>query len=218
MHFKIITIYPDQISNFISYSNLGKAQTKGLIKVDIYNLRDWSTDNYKTIDDKPYGGGPGMVMKIEPIFKALQDIKTEKSFVLLPTPFGKVIKQADISRYYSIGDDRDIIIIAPHFEGVDYRVHQYLIDEEFSIGEYILSGGEVPAIILMDAITRLIPGVLGNPLSLNSETYSDDMTDYPVYTRPEEYMGMKVPEVLLNGNHAEIEKFRNSSRKIINQK
>lgn len=213
IHFDIVTIFPDVISAYTNSSIIKRAQEKKLIKIDIHNLRDWALDKHKSVDDTPYGGGPGMVMKVEPIFNCLKDLKKENSIVMLTTPKGEELVQSKLKEL-SQSKDAHYIILCGHYEGFDQRIHEYLIDYEFSIGEYVLSGGELPALVLVDGITRLIPGVLGNEQSLVSETFNTDSPDYPQYTKPEDFNGWKVPEVLLSGNHKEIEKWRKGTSEI----
>ncbi len=176
------------------------------VRINVRNLRDWSDDNYKTVDDRPFGGGAGMVMRVDVIDRALQELRTPESKVILMDTKGKMYNQKEAE---SLKDEKHLIFIAPHFEGMDHRVHEHLADEIYSIGPYVLSGGELPVMVVVDSICRLMPGVLGNPESLKEESYSDEIAvEYPQYTRPQEYKGWKVPEVLLSGNHKEIEKWR----------
>ncbi len=213
IHFDIVTIFPEVISAYTNSSIIKRAQEKGLIKIDIHNLRDWALDKHRSVDDTPYGGGPGMVMKVEPIFNCLKDLKKEKSIVMLTTPKGERLVQSKLKQL-SETKDAHYIILCGHYEGFDQRVHEYLVDYEFSIGEYVLSGGELPALVLVDGVTRLIPGVLGNEESLVSETFNTDSPDYPQYTKPEEFNRWEVPDVLLSGNHKEIEKWRKMVQEI----
>jgi len=210
IHFDIVTIFPEVISAYINSSIVKRAQDKKLIKIDIHNLRDWALDKHKSVDDTSYGGGPGMVMKVEPIFNCLKDLRKENSIVMLTTPKGEKLVQSKLKEF-SQKEDAHYIILCGHYEGFDQRVHEYLVDYQFSIGEYVLSGGELPALVLIDGITRLIPGVLGNEESLISETFNTDTPDYPQYTKPEIFNGWKVPNVLLSGNHKEIDKWRQQS-------
>jgi tRNA (guanine37-N1)-methyltransferase len=208
MKFDIITIFPNVIQEYIDTGILRIAQEKELVEIKVHDLREWTDDNHRTVDDTPYGGGPGMVMKIEPIFKALEDLRNEKSVVCITTPKGEKLTQAKVENL-SKEKDAHYIIICGRYEGVDQRVHDNLVDFEFSIGEYVLSGGELPALVLVDSITRLIPGVLGNRESLNSESFNQhNRSDYPQYTKPEEFNDWKVPDVLLSGNHKKIDDWR----------
>ena len=208
--FDIITIFPEVISAYINSSIVKRAQEKGLIKINVHNLRDWATDKHRSVDDTPYGGGPGMVMKVEPIFNCLKDLRKENSIVMLTSPKGEKLVQSKLKEL-SKGKDAHYIILCGHNEGFDQRVHDSLVDYEFSIGEYVLSGGELPALVLVDGITRLIPGVLGNEESLVSETFNSDTPDFPQYTKPEDFNGWKVPDVLLGGHHKKIEEWRRAS-------
>ncbi len=208
MKFDIITIFPNVIQEYINTGVLRIAQEKELVEINVHDLRKWTDDKHRTVDDTPYGGGPGMVLKIEPIFKALEELKKENSIVCITTPKGEKLTQKKVQQL-SDNKDSHYIIICGRYEGVDQRVHEHLVDFEFSIGNYVLSGGELPALVLVDSITRLIPGVLGNEKSLESESFSNEKEfDYPQYTKPENFNSWKVPDVLLSGNHEEIKKWR----------
>jgi len=211
MKFDIITIFPNVVQEYINTGILRIAQEKDIIDINVHDLRDWTNDKHKTVDDTPYGGGPGMVMKVEPIFNALKDLKKENTKVLITTPKGEKLTQSKLEEF-SKQTDTHYIIICGRYEGFDQRVHNHLIDYEFSIGDYVLSGGELPALVLVDGITRLIPGVLGNEGSLDSESFNNDMLDFPQYTKPEEFNNWKIPEVLKSGNHEEIKKWRESKK------
>jgi len=211
MKFDIITIFPNVVQEYINTGILRIAQEKDIIDINVHNLRDWTNDKHKTVDDTPYGGGPGMVMKVEPIFNALKDLKKGNTKVLITTPKGEKLTQSKLEEF-SKQTDTHYIIICGRYEGFDQRVHDHLIDYEFSIGDYVLSGGELPALVLVDGITRLIPGVLGNEGSLDSESFNNDMLDFPQYTKPEEFNNWKIPEVLKSGNHEEIKKWRESKK------
>ena len=212
IHFDIVTIFPEVISAYTNSSIIKRAQEKELVKINIHNLRNWAKDKHKSVDDKPYGGGPGMLMKIEPIFNCLKDLKKENSIVILTSPKGEKLTQKKLKEL-SQDTNAHYIILCGHYEGFDQRIHDYLVDYEYSIGDYVLSGGELPALVLVDGITRLIPGVLGNEESLISETFNSDIPDYPQYTKPEEFNGWKVPDILLSGNHKEIKEWRESMSK-----
>ncbi len=206
MKIDIITLFPEMFKGPFEESIIKRAQEKELVEINIHNLRDWATDKHKTLDDRPYGGGGGMVLMVEPIYKALKDLKTKNSKVVLLTPQGKVFNQ---KRAQQLSKLKHLILIAGHYEGFDERIREHLIDEEISIGNYVLTGGELPAMVVIDSIVRLIPGVLGTEESLIDETHTKPgYTKYPVYTRPENFRGWKVPETLLSGNHKEIEKWR----------
>jgi len=205
--FDIVTIFPEVITPYIESSIPKRAQEKGLVKIAVHNLRDWALDKHRSVDDTPYGGGPGMVMKVEPIFNCLKDLRKENSIVMLTSPKGEKLVQSKLKEL-SQSSDAHYIILCGHYEGFDQRIHEHLVDYEFSIGEYVLSGGELPALVLVDGITRLIPGVLGNDQSLISETFNTDTPDFPQYTKPEEFNGWRVPDVLLGGHHKKIEEWR----------
>lgn len=206
--FDILSIFPEMFSSPLSFSLLKKAREKGIINISLYDIRDWADDKHKMTDDAPYGGGCGMVMKLEPVEKALSAIRMddrEDSTVILMTPQGEVFNQQIAAEL--CGKQR-IIILCGRYEGVDERIREHLVDREISIGDYILTGGELAAMVLIDAVSRLVPDFLGNPDSKLSETFSQNLLEYPQYTRPADYKGWKVPDVLLCGNHAEIERWR----------
>ncbi len=208
MKIDVLTIFPEMFEGVFGTSIIGRAIGTGKVEIKIHNLRDWSTDNYKSVDGHPYGGGAGMVMRVDVVEKAVNDLKNENTKVILLDTKGKMYGQQNA---VSLSKAEHLILIAPHFEGVDHRVHENIVDEVFCIGPYVLSGGELPVMVVVDSIVRLIPGALGNAESLTEESFNDGETrEYPQYTRPAEYNGWKVPEVLLSGNHAEIEKWRKS--------
>jgi tRNA (guanine37-N1)-methyltransferase len=191
----------------LSFSLLKKAQEKGLLSINLHDIRNWAEDKHKMTDDAPYGGGCGMVMKVEPVEKALAAVKisTEDSLVVLMTPQGETLNQTIAAE---LAGKKQVVIICGRYEGVDERIRKHLTDREISIGDYILTGGELSALVLIDAVSRLVPGVLGNEESTVSESFSRGLLEYPQYTRPAEYKGWKVPDVLVSGNHAEIELWR----------
>ena len=226
MTFHIITIFPKIFDSYFSESIVKRALKSGKIKIKIHNLRDYTTDRHKTVDDTPYGGGPGMVMKVEPVYKCVKAIFStlestlepssrveKKSRVVLFSAKGKKYTKADARR---LAKYKNLILICGHYEGVDERVAKYLADEEISIGDYVLTGGEVPAMAVVDSVARLLPGVLGNIESAKHESFSrTGYIEHPQYTKPAEFQGWKVPEVLLSGNHKEIEKWRRKNSKQI---
>ena len=212
--FEIITIFPNIIEEYINTGIVRIAREKKLVEINAHDLRKWTKDKHKTVDDTPYGGGPGMIMKVEPIYQAIKELKKENTIVAITTPKGEQLKQKKLVEFSS-NKDLHMIILCGRYEGFDQRIHDYLVDYEFSIGEYVLSGGELPSLILIDGVTRLIPGVLGNEFSLDEETFNDNSLEYPQYTKPEEFNDWKVPEVLLSGNHKEIDNFRKSSKKMV---
>jgi tRNA (guanine37-N1)-methyltransferase len=223
MVFDILTIFPNSFSA-IQESIVKRAVDNDLVRINIWDLRKWTDDPHHSVDDKPFGGGAGMVMKIRPIYRALKDLgvypaRDKKTKIWLTSAKGKMWDQ-ELAKKTSEKLDR-IVLLCGHYEGVDHRVVEHLIDEEISIGEYILSGGEIPAMVIVDSISRLIPGVLGNQESLNEETSFDEgklLPEYPQYTRPaiftsDENDSWNVPEVLLSGDHAKIEKWKEGKRK-----
>ncbi len=206
IRFDILTIFPKMISALTAESIIKRAQDKKKVRIDVHDLRDFSQGNYKQVDDRPFGGGPGMLLMPEPIFKAVKKIKGRRNAkVILACAGGKPLTQK-MARRLSKG--KNIILICGHYEGVDERVRQELVDESISIGDYVLTGGELPAMVVVDAVTRLLPGVLGKDESSQDESFEGGLLEYPQYTRPAEFQGMKVPDVLLSGNHAKIEQWR----------
>ena len=206
MIFSVLTLFPAIFESPLTESIIKKAVDKGAINFNIVNIRDFAEDIHRTCDDSPYGGGPGMVMKVEPICKAMKHVEEtlgKPRFVLL-TPQGRKFDQFTAERFSKLSH---IGLVCGRYEGVDARVLDF-IDEEISVGDYVLSGGEFPALILIDAISRCIPGVLGNEASVVSESFREPLLEYPQYTRPDTFMGMEVPPVLLSGNHEEIRKWR----------
>lgn len=207
MRFDILSIFPEMFESFFGCSLLKKARDKGLLRIEAHNIRDGATDKHRMTDDYPYGGGAGMVMKVEPIARVLESIGAvpgECVRVLL-TPQGEPFNQAIAEE---LARSNRIVLICGHYEGVDERVRQNLVDREISIGDYILTGGEAAAMVIVDAVARLIPGVLGNEESARHESFAEGLLESPQYTRPEEFRGWKVPEVLLSGHHREIEAWR----------
>ncbi len=206
MKIDILTIFPEMFEKVFGTSIIGRATGTGVVEINVRNLRDWSDDNYKSVDDRPFGGGAGMVMRVDVVDRALKDLKTPNSKVILLDTKGKMYNQKAAE---TLKSEEHLILIAPHFEGIDHRVHDNLVDEVFSIGPFVLSGGELPVMVMVDSIVRLLPGALGNPKSLEEESYSEEFeTEYPQYTRPAEYKGWKVPEVLLSGDHKKIAEWR----------
>ena len=204
-NFDVITLFPKAFELINNLGVITKALDKNLIDVNLHDLREYGEGSYRQVDDKPYGGGAGMVLKPEPIYKAYESIrKLPKSKTLLMTPQGKVLKQKDLARWSTLDQ---IIIICGQYEGFDERVRS-LADEEISLGDFILSGGEIPALSVINGLTRLLPGTLGDPDSLVNESHNFSLLEYPHYTRPQIFKGMRVPDVLINGNHQEIENWR----------
>lgn len=211
MRFDFLTIFPNIFSSYLDESILGRAQKTKKVIFETHDLRDYSSDKHRTVDDRPYGGGVGMVMKVEPIYKALKSIpKKKKRRVLLMSAKGKIFTQADAKRMTKYDQ---IVIICPRYEGVDERVVEY-VDEEVSIGQFVLTGGELPAMMIADAVTRLLPGVLGKDESSQDESHNiNGQLEYPQYTRPETFRKKTVPKELLSGNHKDISAWRNAQRK-----
>lgn len=209
MKIDILTIFPEMFEKVFGTSIIGRATGIGVVEIKVHNLRDWSDDNYKSVDDRPFGGGAGMVMRVDIVDRALADLKKPGSKIILLDTKGKMYNQKNAE---TLKSEEHLIMIAPHFEGIDHRVHDHLVDEVYSIGPYVLSGGELPVMVIVDSIVRLLPGSLGNPESLTEESYSDAFeTEYPQYTRPAEYKDWKVPEVLLSGDHKKIAEWRKSN-------
>src|SRR3990167_6788663 len=208
MRFEILTIFPDFFKSPLKQSILGKAIKKGIVEIGIHNIRDFALDKHKTTDDCPYGGGDGMVMKAEPIVRAVESVKATSSpdaKVILTSPQGRQFNQQMAAEFAA---SKGLVIICGRYEGVDERVKELVVDVEVSVGDYILSGGETASMVIVDAISRLIPGVLGSAMSANDESFSRGLLEYPQYTRPEYFRGSRVPEVLLSGNHREIKRWR----------
>jgi tRNA (guanine37-N1)-methyltransferase len=209
MRIDIVTLFPEICLAPLSESIMKRAQEKGLVELHIHNLRDWTTDKHHVVDDAPFGGGQGMVMKPEPIFAAVEDlkskIKNQKSKIVLMSPAGRRFDQQTAGE---LSQESHLIIISGHYEGVDHRVIEHLIDLEISIGDYVLTNGAIAAVVLVDAIIRLLPGALGHEQSAADDSFRNGLLEGPQYTRPAEFRGWKVPKVLLSGNHAEIAKWR----------
>ena len=226
MKFDIITIFPEVFDGYFSESILGRAQKEKKIEIELHNLRDFTQEKHKKVDDTPYGGGAGMVMQIEPIWRCVQAIKSKvksqksKTRIILFSTKGKRYTQADARR---LSKYENLILVCGRYEGVDERVAEHIAHEEISIGEYVLTGGEIPAMVLVDSVSRLIPGVLGNPQSLEEESFNliqnskfkiqNSVYEYPQYTKPEFFNGWRVPEVLLKGDHKKIDLWRKQHKK-----
>jgi tRNA (guanine37-N1)-methyltransferase len=207
MRIDIITVLPELIGSPLNHSIIKRAREKGLVEINLVNLRDFTTDKHKTVDDYAFGGGAGMVMMIEPVFKALEKLKSERTYdeIIYTSPDGQPFTQKMANQ---LSMHKNIIILAGHYKGVDQRIRENLVTREISVGDYVLSGGELPAAIITDAIVRLIPGAISDEQSALSDSFQDDLLAPPVYTRPAEFKGWKVPEILLSGNTPEIEKWR----------
>jgi tRNA (guanine37-N1)-methyltransferase len=210
----ILTLFPEMFEGFLSESMIRIAQEKGMVDIHLTNIRDFSRDRHQKVDDKPYGGGPGMVMKVQPVvdcIEAVVDRDRRRGPIVLLTPQGQVFHQRQ-AQAFAEGAER-LILVCGHYEGFDERIRAFC-DMELSIGDYVLSGGEVPAMVVTDAVVRLVPGVLGDENSPRDESFSDGYLEYPQYTRPAEFRGMTVPEILLSGHHAEIEKWRREQARL----
>lgn len=205
MRIDILTLFPEICRAPLNESMMKRAQSSGALELHIHNLRDWTTDKHHVVDDAPFGGGPGMVMKPEPVFAAVEELRSENSKVVLMTPQGKRLTQ---SVAVDLAADPHLIIICGHYEGIDHRVTEHLVDSEISIGDYVLTNGAIAAVVLVDAVARLLPGVLGHEQSAAEDTFSSGLLEGPQYTRPADFRGWKIPDVLLSGNHAEIAAWR----------
>jgi tRNA (guanine37-N1)-methyltransferase len=205
MKFDIVSLFPELIDVYSKNGIIGRAIEKGLFNLSYVNLRDYSTDKHKKVDDYTYGGGPGMLLKPEPMFNALNAVIKENSHVIYLSPKGNLFTQ---KRARELSEKEHIILIAGHYEGIDERIIEKYVDEEISMGDYVLTSGELPALMMVDAIGRLLPGVLGSDESSVDESHSNNLLEYPQYTRPESYEGLDVPEILLSGHHKNIEEWR----------
>lgn len=211
MKIDILTLFPDMFKGPFDESIIKRAEEKELVDIKIHNLRKWAKDRHNTVDDRPYGGGTGMVLMVEPIFNAVKELKgnnrerAKDTKVILLTPQGIPFKESAAQRLSKL---KHIILICGHYEGFDERIRENLVDEEVSIGDFVLTGGEIPAMVVTDSIVRLIPGVLEKEDATIKESFSENLLEYPQYTRPEEFNGWIVPETLLSGNHKEIDKWR----------
>ena len=205
MKIDVLTLFPEMFTGPMDASIIQRARQTGVLELRVHNLRDYTHDNYKTVDDRPFGGGPGMVLKCEPIFEALEKLKTPETRVVLMSPAGRTFQQTvarEMSGYSAV------LFICGAYEGVDERVREQWVDDELSIGDYVLTNGTLAAMVVIDAVTRLLPGALGDDQSVVDESFSQGLLEYPHYTRPAEFRGLKVPPVLLSGNHAAIDKWR----------
>ena len=215
MKIDVLTLFPAMFAGPLDESIVKRAREAGLLDLKIHNLRDWTHDRHKTVDDRPFGGGPGMLLKVEPLFEAVESLQREKTKVILLSPSGRKFTQ-EIAR--ELAQSEDLLLVCGSYEGFDERVREALADDELSIGDYVLTNGALPAMVVIDAVARLLPGVLGDDESSHDESFSHGLLEYPQYTRPAEFRGMKVPEVLLSGNHAEIEKWRREQAKLRTEK
>jgi tRNA (guanine37-N1)-methyltransferase len=209
LHIDVLTLFPRMLDGFLGESILGKGIESQLLQVKVHDLRAWTTDRHKTADDRPFGGGAGMVMKPEPVFAAMEQLQTPGCRRIYLTPDGVPLSPAIAEE---LSKQRHIVFLSGHYEGIDQRIRDSVIDQELSIGDYVLTNGTLAAAVAIDALCRFIPGVLGEEKSLTHESFTGKLLDFPQYTRPAEFRGMSVPEVLLSGNHAEIDKWRLAKR------
>lgn len=207
-HFYILTLFPDMVRDGLGTSILGRAADKGLIEIEAVNIRDYTLDKHKKVDDYPYGGGAGMVMQAQPVYDAWKSV-TEKighpARTIYLTPQGPTFRQPFAKE---LAQEENLIFLCGHYEGIDERVLEEIVTDYVSIGDYVLTGGELPAMVMIDAISRMVPGVLSNELSGSTESFEDDLLEYPQYSRPEEWNGKKVPQILLSGDHAKVDEWR----------
>lgn len=212
MNFSVVTIFPGMLHSFLEYGLLAKAIEKGLVHVDVYDLRDFTTDKHRKVDDRPFGGGAGMVMKPEPLFNAIQHIKAKQDGrVVLFSAYAEVLTQQRVKQF---AEEDHLILICGRYEGIDQRVIDTLVDEEISIGNFVLMGGEVASEVLMESVSRMLEGVIGNQESVETDSFfHEDQFGFPQYTQPREYHGLNVPEVLLSGHHKEILEWRKKNQK-----
>jgi len=203
----IVTIFPEMFEGVIGTSIIGRARQQGLVEINLIDFREYSTNKHNTVDDTPYGGGGGMVLKPEPIFGAVEALAGQEKppRVILTCPQGEVYSQ---QKAIDFAAEEHLVIIAGHYEGYDERIREYLVTDEISVGDYVLTGGELPAMIIVDSVTRLLPGVLGNETSAVLDSFREGLLEYPHYTRPAEFRGWKVPDVLLSGHHGNVERWR----------
>ncbi len=205
MKIDVLTLFPAMLDGFLGESIIGRARESGRVELHIHNLRDWATDKHKVTDDRPFGGGAGMVIKPEPVFAAVEQLRVPGSRVIYLSPDGTRLSPAIGER---LAGEQHLIFLSGHYEGIDQRIRDHLVDEEISIGDYVLTNGTIAAAVVVDVLCRFIPGVLGEENSLTHESFTRNLLDFPQYTRPADFRGWKVPEVLLSGNHALIERWR----------
>lgn len=207
MRIDVLTLFPGMFAGPLDESIIKRARAAGKLDLRLHNLRDYTHDRHRTVDDRPFGGGPGMLLKPEPLFEAIESLSAAETRIILLSPSGRRFSQA-IAR--ELAGCEHLLLVSGHYEGFDERVRAELADDELSIGDFVLTNGALPAMVVIDAVTRLLPGVLGDDSSTTEESFSQGLLEYPQYTRPAEFRGMKVPDVLLSGNHAEIAKWRES--------
>lgn len=209
MKITILTLFP-KMFEALNESLIGKAIAKGVLDIDVVNFRDFSLDKHKRVDDYAFSGGAGLVLSPQPIYDAIQSVLTPDSYVVYMSPKGTPLTQAKVKQIST--DIKHLVVICGHYEGLDERIIELCVDEQISVGDFVLTGGEIPAMALVDSVSRYIDGVLHNPESVEDESFSDNLLEYPQYTRPREFMGLKVPEVLLNGNHKAIEQWKQEQK------
>ena len=209
LRFDVLSLFPKTVDGFAQESILGRAVEKGLIEVNSLDLRRWAKGKHRETDDRPFGGGAGMVLKPEPLFDAIEEISNKSTKVIYMAPDGENLN-TQIAK--DLAQEKHLLLVSGHYEGIDQRVRDQLVDREISIGDYVLTNGSLAASVLVDSVARHVPGVLGDEASLQDESFEDDLLSYPQYTRPHEYRGMKVPEVLLSGNHSQIKQWRDDQR------
>jgi len=214
MKIDVLTLFPAMFAGPLDESIIKRARQSGLLDLQLHQLRDWTHDRHKSVDDRPFGGGPGMLLKPEPIFEAVESLRGEKTQVLLMSPSGRKFNQG-IAR--ELAGQEHLLIVTGHYEGFDERIRESLADDELSIGDYVLTNGALPAMVVIDAVARLLPGVLGDDASSIDESFSGGLLEYPQYTRPAEFRGKKVPDVLQSGNHAEIARWRTEQARLRTQ-
>jgi len=215
MQIDVITLFPTMFEGPLTESMVKRAREKKIVTIRIHALRDYAEGKHQVTDDRPFGGGPGMLMKPEPIFRAVEAIAGKNSHIILLSPKGKTLNQKKLAQ---LSRKKHLVFVTGHYEGVDARVEERLINEEISIGDYVLTNGALPAMVVIDGVVRLLPGALGHEESANHESFSHGDLEYPQYTRPAEFRGMKVPEILFSGHHAEIEKWRKAQSKLKTKK
>jgi tRNA (guanine37-N1)-methyltransferase len=212
MRIDVLTLFPEAFHGALQASILGRALAGGIATVELHNIRDYATDRHQVVDDYAYGGGPGMLMKPEPLAASIEAVRTKATppgRVVLLTPQGRLLAQAVVDE---LSREERLLLVCGHYEGVDERIREHFVDDEVSIGDYVLSGGEIPALVVIDAVVRRLPGTLGSDESLLEESHSDGLLEYPQYTRPAEFRGWRVPDILLSGNHGEIARWRRVQR------